>query len=277
MITGKKCLPGEGLVDRRLRTPGDWYDFAMATYSRRKLTYPSDRLSAFMGIVNHLAPDTWSEPLFDALCGLFPLQWAQGGGIAGLLWNHGSASDTLAQRIPPSSDKSRALPSWSWVGWSGSMSCGPVVHLTPVLLNENSIKLVLSQLLHTDWMWPYEPKPCEISKAEGTILHIWAPLLVARPVPEDYAKRSDTVRFVRNTLHRTLSVVLPQNLPCPSTEELHEFLLIDTLPPPVDISRWMMIKRISGTPFHERLHLVWEAGSSLRSFDRAEFRHIKLI
>lgn len=79
-------------------------------YSRRKLTYPSDSLNAFLGVFR--AYERLQTPVLH-VWGV-PFVFGTGGNMTqpgyGLLWKASSIS--RLQRIP-------GIPSWTWAGWKG--------------------------------------------------------------------------------------------------------------------------------------------------------------
>lgn len=83
-------------------------------YTRRHLTYPSDSLNAFLGVIQYymsltenrgLVGHAWGVPLYKSTRSEFSLD---------LAWSH----RTPATRRP-------GFPSWSWAGWAGKVNWRP--------------------------------------------------------------------------------------------------------------------------------------------------------
>jgi Heterokaryon incompatibility protein (HET) len=93
--------------DGSLRDPETAYQSLVENYSRRSLTYPSDKLRAFLGMLN----------LFR---GKDPQPWINTG-VPSRFWNSllwaPLDGTTLTRRL--FNDPTQNAPSWSWLGWDG--------------------------------------------------------------------------------------------------------------------------------------------------------------
>lgn len=82
----------------------------VSLYNRRILTYPEDALDAFAGVISRISPS------FD---GGFITGLPQAFFDSALLWQpYRPMSRRIAKRLDPNQ---ACLPSWSWVGWHGSI------------------------------------------------------------------------------------------------------------------------------------------------------------
>lgn len=84
-------------------------------YSRRELSYSSDSLNAFLGVLNHYTRDSVSmstSPIQHLSYGLTLQETNHKGALdVHLLWSH----ENVAIRRPE-------FPSWAWTGWQGPLS-----------------------------------------------------------------------------------------------------------------------------------------------------------
>jgi hypothetical protein len=89
----------------------------LETYTLRKLSYPTDSLNAFRGILNHYSHYSNGKNL-SSIFGLPVIMSSYSTLIASLaysicIWHHRSNSEsTVGKRI-------QQLPSWTWAGWEG--------------------------------------------------------------------------------------------------------------------------------------------------------------
>jgi hypothetical protein len=84
------------------------YQKLVHEYTKRNLSYDTDRYNAFMGIQNAYG-NKWE---WSFICGI-PIQAL----VEGLLW----ISIKDSEKRIPSARGSRQFPSWSWIGWSGGV------------------------------------------------------------------------------------------------------------------------------------------------------------
>jgi len=91
------------------RTPSPWplrrYTQAVAAYTIRQLTYPSDILNAFAGIAKAMASSMSSTRMFYAMPAV-AFDWA-------ILWTGHLTLRKLKRHS--------GFPSWAWVGWQGEI------------------------------------------------------------------------------------------------------------------------------------------------------------
>lgn len=158
--------------------PLSWSHFgdAVVTYSQRTLTKSADRLAAFLGLMDRFGRSNSAPALLTTLNGL-PMQWF----YASLMWTshgHQSVRHSKPVRIQFDELQSRALPSWSWVGWTGQVEIHEqrlsprTQNITVEVMNKTNIKcdsLVLGELQP----WPFKPRPSEIAETDGIVLHLW--------------------------------------------------------------------------------------------------------
>ncbi|KAI1770717.1 HET-domain-containing protein [Hypoxylon cercidicola] len=79
-------------------------------YNGKDLTFPEDALFAFSGIASALSRT------YDGFISGLPVLLFH----IGLLW---IPEEALSRRIPEQSGTDHCLPSWSWAGWKGAVSC----------------------------------------------------------------------------------------------------------------------------------------------------------
>lgn len=110
--------------------PRDWKMFAFNAYTRcaerysqRTLTFESDSLNAFGGMIKRFESleqgtlrHLWGIPFFDPRDDQSPDDIVDYAGflLAGLCWRHESRSKSLRRR--------NMFPSWSWTGWEGAVT-----------------------------------------------------------------------------------------------------------------------------------------------------------
>lgn len=165
------------------------YGDVVVTYSRRNLTNLGDRLAAFLGVFNRFCEDS-DVPGDNLTWSGLPQQWF----YAALLWEPVYTNLQLV-RIGFDVAQSRALPSWSWVGWSGPIK----LHESRLSSKTQAVRAYImdsanirceSLTLDTFNIWPFEPSPCTTPPSEGIILHLWATrielYITARPIPNAY-------------------------------------------------------------------------------------------
>jgi hypothetical protein len=119
----------------------DWYpcielyQFSVKRYLGRQLTYESDILPAFAGMIS-LLQNRHAGPFYHGLPGKFF-------DIA-LLW---SSARTCERRRAPPDQKNENYTSWSWTGWKGGLNCflwetynyrATTPHLCPLLQSKIS-------------------------------------------------------------------------------------------------------------------------------------------
>lgn len=105
----KHLIPGFGTVDAMQLEPR--LPFQVQEYSQRELTYPSDSLNAFLGVLNSHAPTPGrpTSPFLHIAWGLIVRKKLRKHPcLVYLNWYH----EAPAVRRPE-------LPSWTWAGWGG--------------------------------------------------------------------------------------------------------------------------------------------------------------
>ncbi|KAF2740587.1 HET-domain-containing protein [Polyplosphaeria fusca] len=88
------------------------YSRLVSLYNLRQLTYPEDVLDAFSGILSHLSSTTYVDGFISGL----PRFCFD----AALLWQPWTPLIRRKSARQPESDV--CLPSWSWVGWAGTLN-----------------------------------------------------------------------------------------------------------------------------------------------------------
>lgn len=114
-------------------------------FSQRKFSYESDRLKAFLGILEAFSTSKddfrhhWGIPMFSNLQSDVPSLTSF---IGGLNWHSMGYED---KRIPN-------LPSWSWVGWAGQVSYPPALSYDEmILLSDVDVRLELLGCETVSW------------------------------------------------------------------------------------------------------------------------------
>ncbi|KAJ7537170.1 hypothetical protein O6H91_12G101300 [Diphasiastrum complanatum] len=107
-------------------------DFAklLREYTRRRLSYESDILNAFSGIMGILQQSTYRSPFF---WGLPETDFDNA-----LLWWR--TRGKMRRRICPASTSSTHFPSWSWAGWVGPVELSDEVLQTEVVWYKRGIQ-----------------------------------------------------------------------------------------------------------------------------------------
>ncbi|KAH7377103.1 heterokaryon incompatibility protein-domain-containing protein [Plectosphaerella cucumerina] len=170
-------------------------------YCHRKLTHEQDRFNAFMGVAALLNRGPVSTETVTALRGL-PLHsfWAS------LLWF--SRNSERPTRIMSNLDKSLALPSWSWVGWTGPITIPggyPLPgHRSTVLVEAtllDTANIVLKPTRDANrsslWQpWPFEAEPHPAKNPNTVTLHMWAPCLDCHLIPLEGSEPFERVYYM---------------------------------------------------------------------------------
>jgi Heterokaryon incompatibility protein (HET) len=90
-----------------------FYQVLTSIYTNRNLTYPSDFLNAFSGVL---------ATLERRGAGPFVYGLPEANLDLALLWNSGNAEGTARRNLDMNSPQhENYLPSWTWVGWTGSV------------------------------------------------------------------------------------------------------------------------------------------------------------
>ncbi|KKY28440.1 putative heterokaryon incompatibility [Phaeomoniella chlamydospora] len=102
-LTGQAVAPR---LDQRYAklTPDRYFDL-VTNYARRQLSYPSDALNAFAGILSMLTEYSHERFLWGLMTSTFERQ---------LYW--------VGKAKPRASPEHGYFPTWSWVGWEGEVS-----------------------------------------------------------------------------------------------------------------------------------------------------------
>ena len=111
----RKTLDGVDWILNRPRTPIERLCYArlVGKYTSRLLTHVGDRLDAFVGIMGRLEPWVTEPSQMAALNGLPQYNFA-----GALTW---SQVDNPGEGLYWDARGKRRLPSWSWVGWTGTV------------------------------------------------------------------------------------------------------------------------------------------------------------
>ncbi|KAF2503137.1 HET-domain-containing protein [Lophium mytilinum] len=155
---------------------GDWAsvfayiaDF-IVNYSAKHLSFSSDRLNAFMGIL-------------DVLARGIGLRFVQGVPVAlidlALLWI--PAAGTIRSSSTPSDGDTEVFPSWSWIGWNGVVDYKLVVEKKDIQTRIHSVRLEdTSDTIHLEgrvqhvfadcfpWMYNYNSMALSSPSAESS-------------------------------------------------------------------------------------------------------------
>jgi hypothetical protein len=133
-------------------------------YTRRQLTHQGDRLDAFTGIASCLQPTVTSLAELIALSGLPRRHF-----VTTLFWRSNIPSTAIRQRVDARC--MRCLPSWSWVGWSGSVHV-PTYHRPSYSLQVvDRANITLGDFKHS---FDISPTLQPIKEPLETVIHIWA-------------------------------------------------------------------------------------------------------
>jgi hypothetical protein len=161
------------------------YRRALEEFSSRSLTRTGDRLDAFAGVIDLLFGRRLTKIELQAHSGVM-----HAGNVFGnaLFWRS-CLPLRKADRIKLSALGTRALPSWSWSGWS----CGVITPRESILgfrtitLNENNIQVVngenFGRVLSLP-KWPYEPECSPLTPVQGMVMHLWLPLIKCELEPQ---------------------------------------------------------------------------------------------
>lgn len=170
----------------------DWKDFSdsVSLYSRRNLTYESDRLNGFLGIFNRLVPSP-KQPakiISDRLLNGLPQAWFH----QALLWYPGEPQSVfdyppMPGRIKGKVQNGYVLPTWSWAAWEGPvafsfMFCKDKNIPEPHLWQLDSQNIVLGPIGKAKktggWeTWDALPEPCEQTDPPQITLHMKVPVI----------------------------------------------------------------------------------------------------
>ncbi|KAK8102246.1 heterokaryon incompatibility protein-domain-containing protein [Apiospora sp. TS-2023a] len=124
-------------------------------YSRRTLTYDSDSLNAFGGMIKRFESleratlrHLWGMPFFDQRDDISPGEIVDYTGffLAGLSWYH-CESPKVA---PPHPRRRKRFPSWSWTGWEGAVTWPQVATTYDVRAPDPDVTLASIQLTFED-------------------------------------------------------------------------------------------------------------------------------
>lgn len=149
-------------------------------FCNRKLTHCQDRFNAFMGVAELQNPESVATEDVTALRGLPFLSFWES-----LLWS--PQGSEVSTRIKNNLDHSFALPSWSWVGWSGPVTM-PRRNPRPRYNSKSWVEAMVlddanvvlkptgSQDVFFLWEpWPFEPEVYSGNIPDAVTLHMWAP------------------------------------------------------------------------------------------------------
>ena len=168
------------------------YKQAVEDYSRRTLSDARDRLDAFSGVLVSLMQQDQLNSDTVALSGLFYIMASREDQSpchpfgASLLWDSDEPV-RIIDRIEHNAMKTRALPSWSWVGWFCCVNF-PKVEIpkfAPTVLDETNIRCD-DHHPNRCWDWPYRPIPRKIAIDKAFVLHLWLPITELRLMRNPY-------------------------------------------------------------------------------------------
>ena len=288
------------LYDDVTTTVAKAYAAAVHEYTNRSLSYEDDRFNAFSGILNSFAARTLVRKDGNVFGGI-----AQFENHVGRLfsWTIAEASHRTGQH----NSNTQALPSWSWVGWSGVVRSAPGPQFTRIsVMDEANIG---ADLKHYE-TFPDTAKPYNLSPREGIVLHLWAPILRCKLAeikpPGDHHKPPRTHSYYSITpetgrlevldgfllLDKAFvsspgSFVLPKShvelpegtVPCQVREPLYPFFGIGKYD--YKASTWkghlIMVKRCPYSDFVERA-CPSTVRVQIKKFDKTfrEYRHIMM-
>lgn len=247
------------------------YNTAVQNFTERFLTYHEDRLDAFRGVLNGLVPNEQSALTTYALSGLAqwgPLDWMING---------------PTHRIRHDASGRRALPSWSWVGWSGAVLMNHVSvdkwAATLSAMDANNVKVDING----GKPWPEEPSACKLDLKDGIVLHLWAPLLRCRLIKmpaqssnPHSACSSYEIRTVHRSSEETLgSIELQDASFAPDkADSLYDFVHL-----PGEHYRYaLLVTRCGESDFVERLGISILEGSQNSPGDIfGNYQHFKIL
>lgn len=154
-----------------------FYAHLIVTFTPRKLTYAGDRLAAIAGLLEGLYPPDLPYGHKSALSGLLSGEHF----FSCLSWT----SRGPRQRVPRDATGTRALPSWSWVGWTGEVllwpteRIGSTVQIFPQIIDASNIKCVENSDADPRNWWPgdLELNFENLSYGKHVTLHLWKPLI----------------------------------------------------------------------------------------------------
>ncbi|KAK8037705.1 HET-domain-containing protein [Apiospora marii] len=140
------------------------YTYCAAKFSQRKLSFDSDSLNAFGGMIKRFESlergnlrHLWGVPFFDQHDDSSPGDIVDYAGffLAGLCWQHvatTSSRSNTKQPTPPLSPPRRRkrFPSWSWTGWEGAVTWPHVEETYEVRARDPDIGLASIQLSFED-------------------------------------------------------------------------------------------------------------------------------
>lgn len=156
----KHLIPGFGSMDEMYLKPHLLVQ--LQEYSRRELTYQSDSLNAFLGVLNSHTPTPSrpKSPFLHIAWGLIvSIEYHRDTFQVYLNWHH----EAPAARRPE-------LPSWTWAGWGGPVVMPKDDEGIP-LPKTGSDSLFLSHLDTKIFCEPAGQKPMEIRDLVDVLLH----------------------------------------------------------------------------------------------------------
>jgi hypothetical protein len=268
---------------RMLRDP-DAYFKAVQEYTKRSLTYEGDRFDAFNGILSSISRGYRPPRETQALSGILTFSIESSTRDSLFDWHIPGPS----HRIPHDKLNTRALPSWSWIGWSGAVNFGTEIPFYElVVMNENNIRLNSTNTLVQAVPWPSKPTPCTMTPKEGIVLHMWAPYLRCKLIEttpqQTHWNIPATHRFysvitASDDAQEPLATVVldPSLVPSADTDALYGFIGAGGHSTDGWYGRLMLIKRCDNPDFVERVGISQET-VTFKHGHPLEFRHIKLL
>ena len=172
------------------------YRTAVSEYTKRKLSHYGDRMDAFIGISERFQPTDTSGDALMALCGL-PIDHF----TSALCWDfsHRGTSSFAADdgmRLAYDARRTRHLPSWSWVGWTGQIFIPDILSndrtSTTRVVDARNVICGISKLPGN-----FQPELCEDADVPPVCLHIWAPVAQCRfPLKQPESDTQNTIHFL---------------------------------------------------------------------------------
>lgn len=258
---------------RRLRQQA--YNQAVEDYTARCLTYEEDRFDAFYGVSNWFGTGLCQPNGVAAFSGILDFGEHCKSGV-----RHERALHSLfswntrgpSRRITHNKSRSQALPSWSWVGWTGAVKFDRTEPTSGKFylsyMDQSNIRVDGPHKVAGEG-WDRLPDPCRISPSEGIVLHMYAPLFRCKLIKVDANCYSITAS---DRPHEWLGTIYLDRASYLAAENngFHHVILIGE-PGDETGGYYMLVKRREGSDFVERV----EMSSHVSNRDAPKLRYSK--